>query len=84
MKKKIDMTITVAYDVSGNAFSKYNPLDFDLAKFEDVQIEGGTLGPAQQNKLSCTIEDPKTFRLRVFGFDPKRDLKHKHEVSAVN
>ena len=86
VKKKIDMTITVAYDVNSkaNAFSKYTPLDFDLAQFEDVQIEGGTLGPAQNNKLSCTIEDPKTFRLRVFGFDPKRDLKHKHEVSAVN
>jgi len=84
VKKKIDMTITVAYDVKGNAFSKYRTLDFDLSKFKDIHIEGGTLGPLQSNQISCTIEDPKTFKLSVFGFDPKRDLKHKHEVSAVN
>jgi len=68
-------TMKLAYDTKrGNPFSRYNPLDFDLAERPiQKQLTGGNITRCSGNSLEVEIMD-SDFVAHVTGFDEKRDL----------
>lgn len=71
--------IRMAYDVmAGSPWKQYEPADFDLRSSDRSGIEIETSGNAQfeivgPNRIRM-IASAKPFELKVFGFDPNRDL----------
>lgn len=74
-------TLRVAYDnilSAGNPFSKYHPLDFDLAdtiKFP-TKTQNVIVTSCDQNTVEFEITD-QDFQLDLEGFDPSRQLRAK-------
>jgi len=71
----LQLVISVAYDTTGgNPFRLYSEYDFDFSRQGDVRIEvAGAEVRAEKNRITCTIEK-SDFRIRVRGFDRRRDL----------
>ncbi|MYM63836.1 hypothetical protein [Pseudomaricurvus sp. HS19] len=75
-----ELSVEVAYEVvKGNAFKKYNPLDFKVGKGGSITLsatEGVKIIVAREN--TWTFEISKIpFKLKALGFDETRDLKIK-------
>lgn len=62
----------------GNAITNWSPADF---KFDDleVKITGGRKILAADNQLVFEVQDAKTFKLSIDGFDKLRDIDAKVE-----
>jgi hypothetical protein len=74
------LTIRLAYEVSrGNPFSKYSPLDFDLATMTPA-AEGCAVTHQSQNTLVIEISE-KQFSVSCEGFDLLRDLEVRLEMT---
>lgn len=66
--------VKVAYDVRrGNALSRWSADDFTL---DDLTIDviGGSRFSGDGNRIVFLVDDPKTFRAQVTGFDEHRDV----------
>ncbi|NDJ61102.1 MAG: hypothetical protein GYB67_08250 [Chloroflexi bacterium] len=63
----------------GNAFQKYDPLDFDLKQMP-IEADGVELDLRTENRLHFVVRQPD-FRVRVRGFDSLRDVEMR--VQAV-
>ncbi|OLF85747.1 MULTISPECIES: hypothetical protein [Marinobacter] len=79
--------VTAAYDtVAGNPFKKYNKLDFDFAKRNNVKIEDKSdcvqVLEARDNRFEVEVTGPE-FDVEITGFDPHRDLKVKLNAVVV-
>ena len=79
--------MTAAYDtVAGNPFKKYNKLDFDFAKRNNVKIEDKSdcvqVLEARDNRFEVEVTGPE-FDVEITGFDPHRDLKVKLNAVVV-
>ncbi len=73
------ISIEFAYEVrKGNAFQKYNPLDFDLGDSDSIFIHpvGAVIEKNEANFLQFFVLDPD-FRVQVRGFDTNRDVAMK-------
>lgn len=57
----------------GNAFQKYDPLDFDLAQMK-IEAQGAEITHRENNLLRFDVRQPG-FRVRVRGFDNLRDVE---------
>ena len=70
------LCVEVAYEVRrGDPFARYSPLDFDLSAAPlRVTAEGARINRAEANRLDVVILTDD-FRLRVQGFDPRRDVR---------
>lgn len=70
-----ELAIRVAYEVAkGNSFKKWRPADFDIADNRiTLELDGLAVIEAKGNAILARV-DSKEFRLRVRGFDTKRDL----------
>lgn len=68
--------LLVAYRVRrGNPFTKYNSMDFDLAKPPiQVVLEGANSLKCEGNSLRFEVTDGGVFRVEVRGFDQERDI----------
>jgi len=67
-------TVVVAYNrPDGKAFSKYNPLDFDLGSAPiSIEAKNIVVETAKGKEIEIRIED-QDFELTVQGFDSKRE-----------
>ena len=67
--------VNVAYDIfSGNPFSNYNLMDFNLEQTPIViRVKGGNITNPKANHVTITAET-KDFELQIDGFDEHRDL----------
>lgn len=77
--------IRLAYSVAkGNAFTKWDELDFELAGPAALKME--KLGIRDliviDNQLSFSIEDPSSWSLKVLGFEAYRDIEVHSKVTA--
>lgn len=68
------LEVTVAYDCEGkNPFTAYEQFDFELDKDPIMVVTfGGFVESIQSNKMRLNVGEG--FRVKVTGFDPKRDL----------
>lgn len=85
MALPLEFTIQFAYDVPrGNPFKLFSEEDFDLADEDTMQIEldGGIEADVDRNALNCKITN-RIFNLRIFGFDPNRDLITRALIEGV-
>lgn len=82
VKKGTKIVVRAAYDVRrGQPLPKWEEYDFHLKDLA-VAIDGGTHVIAGGNELHLVVTDPKTFDLKVRGFDRGRDLFIKAEVAT--
>ncbi len=75
-KKHDKLEIKVAYQVRwGDAFKRYNPEDFDVGSSPvEIELKGAELLKAENNIIEVKVTDEK-FRIKVTGFDERRDLR---------
>jgi hypothetical protein len=74
-----EVKVEIAYEVAkGNAFKKYNPLDFKLGGRSEIKCTANTdnveVISSKHNIMELEIKK-LPFRLSVRGFDSNRDLK---------
>lgn len=78
--------VRAAYEVvRGNAFSKYDPLDFSFSPRGglEIQAEGGfQLLKESENRFEVVATAP-VFEINVVGFDQTRDLKVDVRAEAI-
>lgn len=69
------LQIKAAYHVRrGNPFKKYRPADFNFMEQMEVSLKGAIALEKDANRLVVRI-DQTEFRIKVAGFDSKRDLR---------
>lgn len=72
--------IRAAYHVrKGNPFKKYRPADFVFGKNIKMELSGAGRLETKDNTLKVKI-DSSDFKIRVTGFDPKRDVRVEAKV----
>lgn len=74
VKPGLHVKVEFAYAIRrGNAFQKYEPLDFDLRTMS-VKAEGVEIELQAENKLHFVVQEPQ-FVVLVKGFDSLRDIE---------
>ena len=72
-----ELIIEAAYDcVSGNPFKAWEEYDFQFGRDLLAEVDGGEIIRAEHNQLR--VKPGQTFKLRVTGFSPTRDLIIRH------
>jgi hypothetical protein len=73
-----EVRVSMAYDIEeGDPLRSWSPYDFNLGDRDgDIEIEqdGASIVELRGNQLLIEARD-QTFRVRVHGFDPNRDLE---------
>jgi hypothetical protein len=72
----LELRIRLAYDVvAGDPLKRYDPLDFDLVRTSDIQIDAEGAVPQIMGPNELRIEvHAKEFAVIATGFDLRRDL----------